>query len=250
VVADGRLQMLPGAGSAAPAGGALTKALIIDTTTGAQHAVMYNPDELKLEQANAYAEIAIPGRNASPVQFIRGKARALSMELLFDTYELRPVTDVRAFTEPIVELLNISSQTASPPILLFSLGALQFRCVLVEAGLRFTMFLRDGTPVRATMSVRLQEYVEVTTEIRQGLFFGSPTVSAVANAVIDRATGSGLGTGVVHVVGQGDTLSGLAGTYLGDPAAWRIIATANGILDPLHLSTGTALVIPPGGSRR
>jgi hypothetical protein len=241
---------VPGAGSAAPAGGALTKALIIDTTTGTQHAVMYNPDELKLEQGNAYAEIGIPGRNASPVQFIRGKARVLTMELLFDTYELRPVTDVRAFTGPIVALLDTTQPTASPPVLLFSLGGLQLRCVLIEAGLRFTMFLRDGMPVRATMSVRLQEYVEVTTQIRQGLFLGSPTVSAVANAVTDQIAGPNPGSAAIHVVRQGDTLSGLAGTYLGDPAAWRVIATANGVLDPLGLVAGTPLVIPSLGSGR
>lgn len=239
-----------GAGLAAARRGALTKALIIDTATGVQHAVMYNPDELRLDQGNDYAEIGIPGRDRSPLQFIRGRARALTMELLFDTYELQPTTDVRVFTGPIVALLDTSPQNLTPPVLLFSLGALQFRCVLVEAGLRFTMFRPDGTPVRATMSVRLQEYVEVATRLRQGLYFGSPTVSAAANTVLEAATGGSSGTGAVHVITQGDTLSGLAGRYLGDPAAWRIIATANGILDPLDLPVGSPVVIPTRGSIR
>jgi hypothetical protein len=243
-VADLVLRNLKGTSLAPPAGGPLTKALIIDTTTGVQHAVMYNPEELKLDQGNSFAEIGIPGRNSSPVQYIRGKARTLSMELLFDSYELRPPTDVRTFTGPIVALLDKVPQTAAPPVLLFSLGQLQFRCVLVEAGLRFTMFLRDGTPVRATMSVRLQEYVEVITEIRQGVFFGSPTVSAVANAAVDVATSA---LARVHVLRQGDTLSSLAATYLGDPALWRLIADKNGILDPLGLIPGGTLVIPPAG---
>ena len=37
--------------------------------------VMYNPEELKLEQGNKFAEVGIPGLNASPVQYVRGKAR-------------------------------------------------------------------------------------------------------------------------------------------------------------------------------
>lgn len=245
-MADLVLRNLNTQSAAPPKGGSLTKALIIDTTTGVQHAVMYNPEELKLDQGNSFAEIGIPGRNASPVQYVRGKARTLGMELLFDSYELRPPTDVRTFTAPIVALLDKTPQSGAPPVLLFSLGQLQFRCVLVDAGIRFTMFLRDGTPVRATMSVRLQEYVEVITEIHQGVFFGSPTVSAVANAVIDAANST---LARVHVLRQGDTLSSLASTYLGDPALWRLIADANAILDPLALVTGSTLVIPPPGGR-
>ena len=43
--------------------------------------------------------------------------------------------------------------------------------------------------------------------------------------------------------------SGLAADYLGDPTAWRRIAEANKIDDPLNLSPGLSLVVP-GGSRR
>ena len=61
------------------------------------------------------------------------------MELFFDTYETGQ--DVRDFTAPIVALLDKQPQTMAPPVLLFSLGRVQFRCVLVDAGQRFTMFL-------------------------------------------------------------------------------------------------------------
>ncbi len=62
-------------------------ASIVDTTTGEIISVMYNPEEMKLEQGNNFAEIGIPGLNASPVQYVRGKVRTLSMELFFDSYE-------------------------------------------------------------------------------------------------------------------------------------------------------------------
>jgi hypothetical protein len=230
--------------------GELVKAVIVNTTTGVSHAVMYNPEEIKFEQGNAFAEIAIPGLNASPIQYVRGKPRTLTMELFFDSYETGE--DVRAHTAPIVALLDKQPQTQAPPVLLFSLGRLQFRCVLADAGQRYTMFLRDGTPVRSTMSVRLQEYVEVSVETRSGLFFGSPTLSAAVSAVVDAARSAIPAGAAVHVVGRGDTLSGLAATYLGDPSRWRLIADANRILDPLSLGVGTSLVIPspgPSGGR-
>lgn len=226
---------------------ALAKAEIINTDSGESFSVMYNPEELKLEQGNNFAEVGIPGLDAPPVQYVRGRARTLAMELFFDTYESG--TDVRGHTGPIVRLLDKQPQTQAPPVLLFSLGSLQFRCVLVDAGQRFTMFLRDGTPVRSSLSVRLQEFVPVGVEVRRGVFFGSPTASGLVNRAVGvalEATGATSGQpSSEHVVVRGDTLSGLAGAYLGDPALWRDIALANAISDPFALEPGVRLVIPP-----
>jgi len=225
----------------------LAKALIIDTVSQVTYPVMYNPEELKLDQGNTFAEVGIPGLNTPPLQYVRGKARILSMDLFFDTYEAGQ--DVRLFTAPVVRLLDKLPQTQAPPILLFSMGRLQFQCVLVDATQRFTMFLRDGTPVRSVLSVRLQEYVRVDVEVRRGLFFGSPTVSAVVNTAVGAAAAAVTsGSATVHVTSLGDTLSGLAGTYLGDPALWRDIARANRLVDPLDLPPGTSLVIPSKGT--
>lgn len=242
-----------------PASGELAKALLIDTTSGAAHAVMYNPEELKLEQGNVVAEVAIPGRPAPPLQYVRGRSRVLTLELFFDTFEVGH--DVRIHTAPIVGLLDKQPQTQAPPVLLFSFGRVQLRCVLVDAGQRFTMFLRDGTPVRSTLSVRLQEYADVEVEIRRGFFVGSPTAAAAVGAVTSataRAVAASAavlgGSESLHTVVAGDTLSGIAAAYLGDPARWRDIAAANRIEDPLALLPGARLVVPgrgvpPGGAR-
>lgn len=224
---------------------ALAKALIINTGTGERFPVMYNPEEFKLEQGNNFAEVGIPGLNAPPVQYVRGKSRTLSMDLFLDTYETGE--DVRAHSSPLVRLLDKQPQTQGPPVLLFSLGSFQFQCVLVDVGQRFTMFRRDGTPVRCVLSVRFQEYVRVDVEVRRGLFFGSPTASGAANALVQTAGSTLGGSGTVHVTVQGDTLSGLAAAYLGDPALWRDIARANRVDDPFGVPPGTALVIPPRG---
>jgi hypothetical protein len=237
---------LSGQPAQTPPSGGLAKALLIDTSTGAVYQVMYNPQELRIEQGNNFAEVGIPGLNAPPLQYVRGKSRVLTMELFFDSYETND--DVRRYTAPIVQLLDRQQQTQAPPVLLFSFGRMQFRCVLVDAAQRYTMFARDGTPVRSTMSVRLQEFVDIQVGIRQGLFFGSPTVSAAANVALAGAQGALnsviAGSATVHVTVDGDTLSGIAAAYLGDPTLWRRIADANRIDDPLALLPGVSLVIP------
>lgn len=199
---------------------ALEKATIHNLQTGEAIQVMFNPEEYSLDLGNTFAEIGIPGLQTSPIQYVRGNLRTLQMELFFDTYEAG--TDVRAETMKVTNLLNKLPSTKAPPILLFSWGSLHFRCVLESAGQRFLMFLSDGTPVRARLTVAFKEYQPIEVEIESGLFVGPPAV---------------------HIVMQGDTLSGIAGVRLGDPGAWRDIAELNDIDDPFTLSPGQTLIM-------
>ena len=200
---------------------ALEKAIITNIQTGDRIPVMFNPEEYSLDLGNTFAEIGIPGIKTPPIQYVRGNIRNLNMELFFDTYELK--SDVRNETQKITSLLEIEINTQAPPILLFSWGGLNFKCVLESAGQRFTMFLEDGTPVRATLTVSFKEHEAVDIEIKKGLFIGPPTVRNII---------------------EGETLSNIAGDVLGDPGAWREIADLNNIDNPLKLALGMPLLIP------
>jgi hypothetical protein len=127
----------------------LAKAAIINTETNERITVMYNPEQYSIDLGNQFAEAPIPGLATPPIQYVRGKARTLSMELFFDSYELHQ--DVRDFTGQVTALLEQSKKTHAPPVLLFTMGQFSFKCVLVDVQQRFTMFDRDGTPVRASL---------------------------------------------------------------------------------------------------
>ena len=200
---------------------ALEKALLINTQTNEQHAVMFNPEEYSLDKANSFAEIGIPGVEAPPIQYVRGNLRTLQMELFFDTYEQQ--SDVRVFTQQIAGLLEKDPIAKVPPVLLFSWGRLNFKCVLESLNQKFIMFLSDGTPVRARLSVTFKEYHKIEINIQRGLFIGPPTL---------------------HNIIEGETLSGIAGDVLGDPAAWREIAELNNIDNPRKIPAGLPLIIP------
>jgi len=200
---------------------ALDKAIITNLETGEKISVMFNPEEYSFDLGNTFAEIGIPGLQTSPIQYVRGNLRSLKMELFFDTYEQK--VDVRSETLRLTSLLNKNNITHAPPILLFSWGSLNFQCVLESVGQRFTMFLSDGIPVRAKLSVNFKEFKPVEITIEQGLFIGPPTVRNIV---------------------EGETLSKIAGEVMRDPRDWREIAELNNIDDPFNLPPGQPLIVP------
>lgn len=207
----------------------LTKALIINTDAivPLPISVMFNPPEYRIEKTNQYAEIGIPGLGSSLLQFVRGSAQSLSMELFFDSSD-RGV-DVRAVTELVVGLTSLNPQTHAPPRLMFVWGTLIFPCVLESVSQQFTYFNAAGMPLRATLAVTLK-----ALDTLQDLLSSLPFESA------DRTKG--------YVMKAGNSLQGVAGREYDDPRQWRLIATASNVDNPLTVPPGFALTIPPLGA--
>lgn len=185
--------------------------------------VLFNPTQYSVEKANQIAEIGIPGLGSPILQFVNGNTKTLSMELYFDTFEQQ--ADVRRYTDQIYRLLAIDAGTHVPPVCTITWGQFRFRGVMDKASGSFLLFLSDGTPVRAKLTVSFKEYIEVDQLIRV-----DPTQSA------DHRKS--------RVVQLGDTISNIAYEEYGDAAKWRPIAEANGLQNPLKLTTGRLLLIP------
>ncbi len=185
--------------------------------------VLFNPTQYALAKGNTIAEAAIPGLGAPILQYVHGNVRTLSMDLFFDTFEER--TDVSWQTGNIYQLLDVEATTHAPPICDIQWGQFRFTGVLDHVSGQFTLFLADGTPVRATLSVTFKEYIEVDT-----LVSVNPTQSADHRKR--------------RVVRSGDRLDTIAAEEFGDPAKWRLIASANNLTDPASLTPGQALTIP------
>jgi nucleoid-associated protein YgaU len=213
---------------------ALEKATITNTVTGEAIPVMFNPEEYTVNRDVNYAQTTIPGLSAPLIQFVSGNLQKLEMELFLDTYEEhssgssvlnRAGSDVRELTSRVTELMSINATTHAPPVLLFVWASLSFTCVLASASQRFTMFLPDGTPVRASLQVTFNEFRNVDLEAKQ----------------VKRETADYSKTYDVH---EGDTLSAIAAREYGTPKLWRPIALRNGIDDPADLAVGQRLVVP------
>jgi nucleoid-associated protein YgaU len=194
---------------------------VIYPSSGEKFEVLFNPKEYTLAKSNQFTEVSIPGLSAPPLQFGRGAARTLSMQLFFDTYTYEQGLDVQFYTDDIMGLLEVDPDLHAPPVCLITWGySLYFQGVLERANQRFTMFLADGTPVRATVDVSFKEFIEDPANLQS------------ANYVKQ------------YVVRRGDTLSAIAAEKYGDATLWRPIAKENKISDPLKLKPGQVLVIP------
>jgi nucleoid-associated protein YgaU len=184
----------------------------------------FNPTEYQRSKANTFAEIAIPGLETPPIQYVRGDSEKLTAELLADTSDT--LKDVRAiYTTPLRNLMNINAELHAPPIVRLSWGSESFKGVIESLNLTFTLFTPDGIPLRAKISMTMKEYRPVTVQVRQ-----VPEHSPDVNKA--------------YVVRRGDTLSGIASALYRDPTQWRAIADANHIDDPRYLQPGQKLIVP------
>lgn len=213
---------------------ALEKALITNTFTLEKFPVLFNPEEYTLNKDINYAQSSIPGLSGPILQFVNGNLQTLEMELLVDTYEEhragsrvinRAGDDVRKLTDQIVGLMAIDPDHHAPPILLFTWGSLNFKCVLARVSQRFIMFLPDGRPVRARLNVTFNEYIEPELEARQ-----------VNRQTVDFSK--------LHIVRERETLSSIAAQWYADPRLWRAIAIANELADPRAIVVGQPLLVP------
>ncbi|HEV7705355.1 MAG TPA: hypothetical protein VGO46_13730 [Gemmatimonadaceae bacterium] len=208
---------------------ALEKAILVNTTSGDRISVQFNPEEYTLHRENTFAQAPVFGLSAPLLQFAHGNMQTIEIELLIDTYEAHQgssaQSDVRAVVRKVTDLMNIDPTTHAPPVVLFTWGSLSFTCVLASAQQKYIMFRPDGVPVRAKVTVTLNEYTNADQESKE-----------VKRETADYTK--------LYIAGQNETLSGIAARVYDNPATWRPIAIRNGVDETRTIAAGTSLLIP------
>lgn len=211
--------------------GTLEKLRIKNEDTGQEFSVLFNPTEYTIDDASKWTDQDRMGQKPE-LQYTGGDRKKLSMELFFDTYENR--ADVREHTSRIASLLVFNREMHRPPKATLSWGTgapggphadFPFTGVLESLKQQFTLFLGDGTPVRAKLTVAFLEFTLPQEELKQN----EPNSPDHTKA---------------YVVKAGDTVSGIASIFYRDPRLWRAIAEQNGIENPRMLIPGQTLSIP------
>jgi len=198
---------------------------------------LFNPNQISIEKSAQWLTKPKAEHDTPESQFTHGDPASLSLDLFFDTYESQK--DVRDYTREIFKLTTIQGHgnLHRPPLCQLEWGRFNisetFDCqwVLTRLNQRFTLFLSDGTPVRATLGCSFRQYREDEAEDK-----------LLKKESVDVAK--------TRIVQAGDTLSSIAGEEYNDPAQWRPIARENSIINPGSLPPGTVLRIPALTSRQ
>jgi hypothetical protein len=207
---------------------------------GTQIEVLFNPAEYSIEKGNTFQSTSLPGLATPVTQFVTGNADTLTMELYFDTYakssrhpNVKLKEDVRHYTRKIANLMEIDPELHAPPICEFTWGpplgtpeGVQFAGIIEKISQKFTYFLDDGTPVRATLNVTFKEYKTVEQQLAE-----------MKCQSADRTK--------LREFKDGDALWLFASTEYNDPELWRVIADHNHIENPRLVASGTQLELPP-----
>lgn len=205
--------------------------------------VKYAPAELTLAKGAQYAEIAIPGLELPVLQFVRGEATTLSMDLFFDSTEGGTGTAALSVTEDVEKfhkLVSIKGDLHHPPLVRVTWGdnfpgasfgetnqaGQTFTAAVLSVSRRFTLFNPDGKPLRAIVSISLKQFATVAQQ-----------VTAINYKSADHTR--------LHMVQDGETLPLIAYDAYGDVSQWRLIASHNRISDARRVASGTSLELPP-----
>ena len=158
--------------------------------------------------------------------------KPISMDLgtiWFDTYDTRESVR-KKYIDTLEKLMDPYDSEHHVPSVYFVWGEFsdsekkaQYYFYVKKLDVTYEMFLPNGTPVRASVKIALQQCGgdELKTK------FQSP----------DHAK--------LYTVRRGDTLQGISLAEYDDPREWRRIADSNGIVDPMSLTPGTKLLVPP-----
>lgn len=159
---------------------ALVKAKLISTDGGGTIDFMFNPNQLTFVQQISLTRDrgARTGRGLPKVNFAYPEPVILTInDVLFDTYEegKSVLTHLQPFEKAVNFAESGEGKEKRPPTYLFVWGDRQYiRCFVTHLTYALTLFLPDGTPVRAKINLTLEEIDESTTQ--PGL--GTPQPSA------------------------------------------------------------------------
>lgn len=211
----------PAAGSTQPGG-----------PLGTPVTFMFNPSQLQLTKSASWVpHVARGAESAGIAEFSGSEPKTLGIEIFLDATDTHDQS-VRTRVDTLLTCCvptkkSVTAKAPSPPWVRFTWGQFQsvsFYAYVSQISATYSLFDTDGTPLRATCSLTLNEISGSTP--RQ-----NPTSGAL---VTNRA----------HRVVVGDSLEMLAYQEYGDPTAWRVIAKANGIDDPVRLRPGTEVLVP------
>lgn len=122
----------------------------------------FNPKEISIDKSVPWSKHGNAKSDAPELEFTNGENRSMSLELFFDGYEKKksvlPDVEKLHSMSKIREGVSKESEKHPPQVLLtWGPNFPKFSGVIESLSTKYTMFLEDGTPVRATCTLKIKE---------------------------------------------------------------------------------------------
>lgn len=120
--------------------------------------VYFNPKDLTVDKP-AQWQVHKSSKDEPPtLEYTSGQPKTMSVELMFDMFEEKG--DVYAtYISKLERLVLIDAGLARPPLCTFTWGSNMpiFKGVIEDLNVKYTLFLPDGTPTRATATMKWKQ---------------------------------------------------------------------------------------------
>jgi len=123
-----------------------------------QFEVQYNPKEISIDKSVSWQKHKGGSDDAPTLEFSSADPKTLEVTLLFDTFASKE--DVRdKYISRLEDLAKVVDELRRPPMIEFIWGSAfpVFKGVIEDLNVRYTMFLPDGTPCRATVTIHMKQ---------------------------------------------------------------------------------------------
>ncbi|MCK7494838.1 MAG: hypothetical protein MZW92_29790 [Comamonadaceae bacterium] len=134
---------------------------------------MFNPSRLGIGRSARWEDQQAAKRDNPELQFTGADPSTLNVELFFDTYDTEDLTkqSVRVHTDRLLHLTTVEQHGGKhrPPVCRLQWGqqAVFFQGVLTQLETQFTMFMEDGTPVRATNRCTFKQWRSNVADLKK-----------------------------------------------------------------------------------
>ena len=204
----------------------------LDPISGSEVPCMFNPFEYTVSKSNSFKEQkSTNGKNSPQAELSKAGAQTLKLNLIFDTYSTE--ADVSKTTDKLWDFMKISTEPKPDPndkdhvpLVAFHWGVFFFVSYITNMTQKFTLFTKEGIPVRAKVDVTFTQYVDIDDRRPQNPTSGGGPVNRI------------------HRVVAGDRLDLIAYNVYKDATKWSLIAKYNKIGHPTDLYPGQMLTIP------
>lgn len=159
---------------------------------------LYNPKEISVDRSVPWNKHKSSKGDTHVLEFTNAEPMTLSCELFCDFYEEKGDA-YKLFVEPLLSLTKVkesgSEEDKRPPKCIFVWGKNfpRFEGVVESVSVKYTMFLPDGTPCRATATVKMKQADQVRTKVRKKKGGGGSSGGAGSGQRGDPTGGTGGG---------------------------------------------------------